>query len=51
MHKVFVLTEDGDIVAVFELKELALKCAKENDIKNFHIQEFTVRVLKFGEKL
>jgi hypothetical protein len=44
MHKVFVLTEEGDIVAVFSSRELALQCAKENDIRNFNIQEFTVRV-------
>lgn len=44
MNKVFVLTEDGDIVAVFNSRELAIKCAKENDIRNFHVQEFNVRV-------
>jgi len=44
MHKVFVLTEEGDIVAVFSSKELALQCAKENEIRNFSIQEFNVRV-------
>lgn len=44
MNKVFVLTEDGDIVAVFNSRELAIQCAKENDIRNFHVQEFNVRV-------
>jgi hypothetical protein len=44
MHKVFVLTEEGDIVAVFSSKELAIQCAKENEIRNFNIQEFTVRI-------
>ncbi len=44
MNKVFVLTEEGDIVAVFYSKELALQCAKENEIRNFSIQEFIVRV-------
>lgn len=44
MNKVFVLTEDGDIVAVFNSRELAIQCAKENEIRNFHIQEFNVRV-------
>ena len=43
MNKVFVLTEDGDIVAVFSSRELAIQCAKENDIRNFNIQEFIVR--------
>jgi hypothetical protein len=43
MHKVYVLTEEGDIVAVFSSKELALQCAKENEIRNFNIQEFNVR--------
>jgi hypothetical protein len=43
MNKVFVLTEDGDIVAVFSSRELAIQCAKENAINNFHIQEFNVR--------
>ena len=43
MNKVFVLTEDGDIVAVFNSRELAIQCAKENDIRNFHVQEFNVR--------
>jgi len=37
MNKVFILTEDGDIVAVFSSKELAIQCAKENNIRNFHI--------------
>ena len=44
MNKVFVLTEDGDIVAVFNSRELAIQCAKENDIRNVHVQEFNVRV-------
>jgi hypothetical protein len=44
MHKVFVLTEEGDIVAVFSSKELAIQRAKENEIRNFNIQEFTVRI-------
>jgi hypothetical protein len=44
MNKVFILTEEGDIVAVFSTRELAIKCAKENEIRNFHIQEFNVRV-------
>ncbi len=43
MNKVYVLTEEGDVVAVFSSKELAIKCAKENEIRNFNIQEFTVR--------
>jgi hypothetical protein len=43
MNKVYVLTEEGDIVAVFSSKELALQCAKENEIRNFNIQEFNVR--------
>jgi len=37
MNKVFVLTEEGDIVAVFSSRELAVKCAEENQIRNFYI--------------
>jgi hypothetical protein len=44
MNKVFVLTEDGDIVAAFSSKELALQCAKDNEIKNFHIHELNIRI-------
>lgn len=43
MNKVYVLIEEGDVVAIFSSKDLAIKCAKENQIMNFHIQEFTVR--------
>lgn len=43
MNKVYVLTEEGDVVAVFSSQDLALQCVKENQIMNFYIQEFTVR--------
>jgi hypothetical protein len=44
MNKVFILTEDGDIVAAFSSKELAIQCAEENNIRNFHIHELTIRI-------
>lgn len=40
--KVFVLTEEVDVVGVFKTYESALKCAKENNLFNFLIQEFEV---------
>jgi len=39
---VFVLKEEVDIVGVFSSEESALKCAKELDLFNWHIEEFTL---------
>ena len=41
--KVFILKEEVDIIAVFTTYEAALKCAAENDLYNFTIQDFDVR--------
>jgi predicted CoA-binding protein len=41
--KVYVLKEEVDVVAVFATREAALKCAEENELRNFYIQELTVR--------
>ena len=40
---IYILTEEVDIVAVFTTRAAALTCAKENELRNFHIQEFTVK--------
>tara|TARA_R110002126_G_C10136833_1_gene470172 strand:- start:61 stop:276 length:216 start_codon:yes stop_codon:yes gene_type:complete len=41
--KVYILKEEVDVVAVFTTREAALKCAEENELRNFYIQEFSVR--------
>lgn len=40
--KVFVLKEEVDVVGVFTSEESALKCARECELFNFTIEEFTV---------
>ena len=40
---IYILTEEMEIVAVFNTRVAALNCAKENELRNFHIQECTVR--------
>ena len=40
---IYILTEETDIVAAFTTRVGALNCAKENELRNFHIQEFKVR--------
>lgn len=43
---VFVLCEEVDVIAVFTSRELALECAKENELTNFIIREFNLRGFK-----
>jgi hypothetical protein len=40
---IYILTEDMEIVAAFTTRAAALTCAQENELRNFHIQECTVR--------
>ena len=40
---IYILTEEVDIVGAFTTRAAALMCAKENELHNFHIQEFTVK--------
>jgi hypothetical protein len=41
--KVYVLKEEVDVIAVFATRDAALKCAEENELRNFYIQEFNVK--------
>lgn len=43
---VYVLCEEVDVIAVFTSRELALECAKENELRNFSIRECILRGLK-----
>ena len=40
---IYILTEEMEIVAAFTTRVAALTCAKENELRNFHIQECKVR--------
>ena len=40
--KVFVLSEEVDIVGVFSTRQSAMKCAEENGLMNYSIDEFTL---------
>lgn len=43
---VYVLCEEVDVIAVFTSRELALECAKENELRNFNIIECILRGFK-----
>jgi hypothetical protein len=41
--KIYILFEEGDFVAAYRTYKEAEKSAKDNDIRNFHIIETTIK--------
>jgi len=40
---IYILLEEGEFVAAYRTRQEAEKSAKDNDIRNFHIIETTIK--------
>jgi hypothetical protein len=41
--KIYILLEEGEFVAAYRTRKDAEKSAEDNDIRNFHIIETTIK--------
>ena len=45
---VYILCEEVDVIAVFTSRELAIECAKENELRNYYIKECILKGIKWN---